>query len=86
MKWSHISPPGVRVKCGKSIASAITLPDHSAVYNVECGVSYEGCLYFIYASTLDDPGIEQSATQHPADQTTSTIWMVGIDINNLAAA
>jgi len=33
----HISPPGARVKFGKSTATAIALPDHSAVYNVECG-------------------------------------------------
>src|SRR6218665_694286 len=37
VRWPHISPPGVRVKCGKSTAPAITLPDHSAVYNVQCG-------------------------------------------------
>jgi len=37
VRWPHISPPGVRVKCGKSTAPAITLPDHSAVYTVECG-------------------------------------------------
>ena len=31
VRWPHISPHGVRIKCGKSTAPAITLPDRSAV-------------------------------------------------------
>jgi len=30
-------PTWGKVKCGKSTAQAITLPDHSAVYDVKCG-------------------------------------------------
>jgi len=36
VRWLHISAPGAQVQCGKLTAQTITLPDHSAVYNVEC--------------------------------------------------
>ena len=37
---THISAHlgyGLNSECGKSTATAITQPDHSAVYNVKCG-------------------------------------------------
>src|SRR6218665_1408452 len=38
----HVGPPGVRVKCGKSTAPTIRLPDHSAVHDVKCGRPHGG--------------------------------------------
>ena len=67
----HISPPGVRSKCGISTAPAITLPDHSAVHDViggrpQGGVGLVKCGHlrtgggakngsFLWTSFMDDP-------------------------------